>query len=118
MGTFPRVEGSRGAKEESGVSADSGVKCRALQLGEAAQASEASEGRGWRVPGKAKGGCPEGPSAAPPPPRALTSLGQKQERGAAGRLGRGPVLAGLDVRGRWLQVFGYFQTDACTCRVH
>lgn len=118
MGTFPRVEGSRGAKEESGVSADSGVKCRALQLGEATQASEASEGRGWRVPGKAKGGCPEGPSAAPPPPRALTSLGQKQEEGEAGRLGRGLCWLVWMCGGRWLQVFGCFQTDACTCRVH
>ena len=99
MGTFPQAEGSRGAKEESGVSADSGAKRRALQLGEAAQASEASKGRGWRVPGKAKEGCPEGPSTAPSPPRALTSLGQKQEKGEAGKQGRGPVLAGLDVPG-------------------
>lgn len=59
-GTFPRGEWSRGAREESGVSADGGAKRRALQLGEPAQGSKASEGRRTRVEGpwESKGGLP------------------------------------------------------------
>lgn len=59
-GTFPRGEWSRGAREESGSQQTAGAKRRALQLGEPAQRSKASEGRRTRVEGpwESKGGLP------------------------------------------------------------
>lgn len=109
LGRFLQSRRSQWSRQTAAGSA--GLSIWESPPGEGGGGARPPKDKGEGALGKHRGAAPRGPPL-PPPSRALARWVRNEEKGEAGRWGRRPVLAALDVPGRggeWRQVFGFFK---------